>query len=293
MSNIHARSGSSVLVRPIWLAGALAAVIVSAAAAQQLTQAPLVTPELGQPGKDVVWVPSPNETIAMMLDLARVTADDYVIDLGSGDGRTVIAAARRGARALGVEYNPDLVALSRQEAVRAGVADRARFVEGDMYEADVSEATVLALFLLTENLRELSPTFRALRPGTRIVSNTFEIPDWKAEETARLDSPCTSWCTALLYVVPADVVGRWRTAGGDLELRQEAQTVSGTWTVNGRPVALADGAVRADLLTFSLQGVAYEGRVAGDMITGTRRDAAGVSSWAASRAPRPAASGRR
>jgi SAM-dependent methyltransferase len=138
MSLSHNRSSSLVLSRPAWLAGALSVVVISSAWAQEPAQPPLVTPELGQPGKDVVWVPSPNETVAMMLDLARVTSDDYVIDLGSGDGRTVIAAALRGARALGVEYNPDLVAFSRQEAVRAGVVERARFVEGDMYEADVS-----------------------------------------------------------------------------------------------------------------------------------------------------------
>lgn len=286
MFRSHTCSSSAVFSRPAWLAGALVALIGSSAMAQDPAQAPVVTPELGQPGKDVVWVPSPNETIAMMLDLARVTPDDYVIDLGSGDGRTVIAAAQRGARALGVEYNPDLVTFSRQEAVRAGVVERARFVEGDMYEADVSEATVLALFLLTENLRTLAPTFLALRPGTRIVSNTFAIPDWKEEETARLDAPCMSWCTALLYVVPANVAGRWRMATGDLELTQEAQVVSGTWSEDGRSVAIADGAVRADLLRFSLEGAVYEGRVDGDTITGTRRDAAGVGSpWATSRSP--------
>ena len=130
-------------------------------------------PKVGQPGKDAVWVPTSPEMVEKMLDLAKVTADDFVIDLGSGDGRMVIAAAKRGARALGVEFNSDMVKLSRQLATEAGVANRTTFVEGDMYEADISRATVLALFLLPENLRRLEPKFRALRPGTRIVVNTY------------------------------------------------------------------------------------------------------------------------
>ena len=156
-------------------------------------------PEPGLPGKDAVWVPTSPALVEKMLDLAKVTKDDFVIDLGSGDGRMVIAAAKRGARALGVEYNPQMVELARRLAKEAGVADRATFVEGDMYEADISKATVLALFLLPENLRRLEPKFRALRPGTRIVVNSFGIPDWTADETEQLTENCTSWCTAILY----------------------------------------------------------------------------------------------
>ena len=159
-------------------------------------------PEVGQPGKDVVWVPTSPELVEKMLDLAKVTADDFVIDLGSGDGRMVIAAAKRGARAMGVEFNPAMVTLAKQRATEAGVAGRAMFVEGDMYEADISKATVLALFLLPENLRRLEPKFRALPPGTRIVVNTFGIPEWTAEVTETITENCTSWCTAMLYRVP-------------------------------------------------------------------------------------------
>ena len=159
-------------------------------------------PEVGQPGKDVVWVPTSPELVEKMLDLAKVTADDFVIDLGSGDGRMVIAAAKRGARAIGVEFNPEMVKLAQQRASEAGVADRATFVEGDMYEADISKATVLALFLLPENLRRLEPKFRTLPAGTRIVVNTFGIPDWTAEVTETISGSCTSWCTAMLYRVP-------------------------------------------------------------------------------------------
>ena len=160
-------------------------------------------PESGQAGKDVVWVPTSPALVEKMLDLAKVTKDDYVIDLGSGDGRMVIAAAKRGARALGVEYNPKMVELSRRLAKEAGVAERATFVEGDMYEADISKATVLALFLLPENLRRLEPKFRALPSGTRIVVNTFGIPEWTAAETETIGEDCVSWCTAMLYRLPS------------------------------------------------------------------------------------------
>ena len=159
-------------------------------------------PVSGQAGKDVVWVPTSPALVEKMLDLAKVTSNDFVIDLGSGDGRMVIAAAKRGARALGVEFNPKMVELSRQLAKEAGVADRATFVEGDMYTADISKATVLALFLLPENLRKLEPKFRALPAGTRIVVNTFGIPEWKPDVTEELTEDCTSWCTAMLYRLP-------------------------------------------------------------------------------------------
>ena len=167
-----------------------------------VTQQPY-RPKVGQEGKDVVWVPTSPAVIERMLDMAKVTADDFVIDLGSGDGRMVIAAARRGARALGVEFNPEMVKLARQLATEAGVGDRATFVEGDMYEADISKATVLALFLLPDNLRRLEPKFRSLPPGTRIVVNTFGIPDWTPESTEVISENCTTWCTAMLYRVPA------------------------------------------------------------------------------------------
>ena len=159
-------------------------------------------PVSGQAGKDVVWVPTSPALVEKMLDLAQVTKDDFVVDLGSGDGRMVIAAAKRGARALGVEFNPQMVELSRRLAKEAGVADRASFVEGDMYEADISKATVLALFLLPENLRRLEPKFRALPAGTRIVVNTFGIPEWTADVTEQITDNCTSWCTAMLYRIP-------------------------------------------------------------------------------------------
>ena len=159
-------------------------------------------PYVGQPGKDVIWVPTPEALVEKMLDMAKVTKNDYVIDLGSGDGRNVIAAAKRGARALGVEFDAALIKVARRNAKAAGVEKRARFVQGDMYLADISRATVLALFLLPENLEVLKPKFARLKPGTRIVSNGYEIPGWTATEVGQSDGDCGSWCIAYLYVIP-------------------------------------------------------------------------------------------
>ena len=159
-------------------------------------------PYVGQPGKDVIWVPTPEALVEKMLDMAKVTKNDYVIDLGSGDGRNVIAAAKRGARALGVEFDATLIKVARRNAKAAGVEKRARFVQGDMYLADISRATVLALFLLPENLEVLKPKFARLKPGTRIVSNGYEIPGWTATEVGQSDGDCGSWCIAYLYVIP-------------------------------------------------------------------------------------------
>lgn len=184
-------------------AAALALALLPAAA-------PASTPEpyIGQPGKDVIWVPTPEALVEKMLDMAKVTPRDYVIDLGSGDGRNVIAAARRGARALGVEYDAGLVEVARRNAAAAGLAKRARFVRGDMYRADISKATVLALFLLPQNLEQLKPKFERLRPGTRIVSNGYEIPGWEATEIGTSQGDCGSWCVAYLYVIPRKTAKR-------------------------------------------------------------------------------------
>jgi SAM-dependent methyltransferase len=226
-------------------------------------------PKIGQPGKDVVWVPNPPEMVEKMLDLARVTPKDLVVDLGSGDGRNVIAAARRGARGRGVEFNPDLVEYSKHQAQLAGVADKATFVQGDMYEADFSDATVLALFLLPENLRKLMPKFVELEPGTRIVANTFGLPGWTPESTVRMEDGCRSWCEAMLYIVPAHVQGVWRADNGTLEFRQEHQAITGTLTDGDRTTPIENGTLRLDEITFTIAGATYTGRVQGDRIEGS------------------------
>lgn len=228
-----------------------------------------------QPGKDVVWVPTPAPVVEKMLDAAGVTARDFVIDLGSGDGRNVIAAAKRGAQALGVEYNKDMVELSRRIAEREGVGEKATFVQGDMFEADISKATVFALFLLTENLNKLAPKFLGLKPGTRIVSNTFTITDWTPERTQRLDDGCGAWCDILLYLVPENVAGRWRTQQGELVLDQKAQTVEGTLARNGKVIKIEEGKVSGTRFTFTADGVRYACEIEGNAMRGTAIGARG------------------
>jgi SAM-dependent methyltransferase len=243
---------------------------------------PPVQPQVGQAGKDVVWVPTPEAMVEKMLDLAEVTPDDFVVDLGSGDGRNVIGAAKRGARALGVEYNPDLVVLSRYNAELAGVADKATFVEGDMYEADFSEATVLALFLLPQNLMRLRPKFLELQPGARIVSNTFEIDDWPADETHRVDGECTAWCQVMLYIVPARVGGTWQTSNGALRLTQEFQMVSGTLTRDGRSIPV-EGRLRGGQITLTAGAESFSGAVNGTGMSGTWQSGTRTTPWQATR----------
>ncbi|MBI4520523.1 MAG: class I SAM-dependent methyltransferase [Gemmatimonadetes bacterium] len=244
------------------------------------------TPVVGQEGKDVVWVPTPPSLVEKMLDMAEVTPQDFVVDLGSGDGRNVVAAAKRGARALGVEYNPDMVELSRRNAAEAGVGDRATFVQGDMFEADFSKATVLALFLLPDNLRRLTPKFLDLQPGTRIVGNTFGIGDWLPDATERSEDNCESWCTALLWIVPAKVEGVWRLEDGDLALTQSFQMVSGTLTAEGVATPIVDGRLRGRDISFAAVGAAYTGRISGDTMSGTVTDGSASRAWSAKRAPR-------
>jgi hypothetical protein len=207
--------------------------------------------------------------VEMMLDMAGVTPSDFVIDLGSGDGRNVIAAAKRGARALGVEYNPDLVELSKRAAAVAGVPDKASFVQGDMFAADISKATVLILFLIPQNLERLAPKFYELAPGTRIVSNTYEIgTGWEPDETRRLPA-CLTWCGGHLYIVPAKVDGVWRAADGEITFDQYFQTVSGTYEMNGIRLPLENGRLRGNDIRFTVNRVEYSGRVSGDTIVGT------------------------
>ncbi|HYE87766.1 MAG TPA: methyltransferase domain-containing protein [Vicinamibacterales bacterium] len=244
-------------------------------------------PVSGQAGKDVVWVPSPPEMVNKLMDLGNVTPSDFVIDLGSGDGRNVIAAAKRGARALGVEYNPDMVSLSQRLAQEAGVADKAQFVQHDMYEYDISKATVMALFLLPVNMNKLAPKFFNLAPGSRIVANTFGIDGWEPDERVTLpaSSECESWCEALLWVVPAKVAGTWAVGNQSMTLTQEYQMVQGTVTAGGVSTPIAMGRLRGNELTFNVDGATYKGTVSADgkTITGAITTATGSTPWSATK----------
>lgn len=236
-------------------------------------------PKPGLPGKDVVWVPTSPELVEKMLDMAEVTPKDFVMDLGSGDGRNVIAAARRGARALGVEYNPDLVDLSRQRAAAAHVSDKATFVQGDMYAADVSQATVLALFLTPEVLDRMTDKFLAMKPGSRIVLNTFPITDWEPDVTDSIGAPCKAWCTAVMVIVPARVDGTWQSGDAEMTLRQDFQLVNGT--AGGQRMT---GRLRGTHITLKTANIEYAGEVSADRIEGTATAAGRQSRWVAVRA---------
>jgi hypothetical protein len=233
------------------------------------TQKPF-EPVSGQDGKDVVWVPTPQATVDNMLELTKVTSKDYVIDLGSGNGITVISAAKKGATALGVEFNPDMVALSERLAKEAGVSDKASFVRGDLFEADLSKATVITLFLLPDINLRLRPKLLDLKPGTRIASNTFPMGDWEPDSEAEA-SPCTSWCTALSWVVPAKVAGTWQLGEQTLTLTQRYQVISGT--LGSMPIT--DGKLNGEEIAFTAGSQKYIGRVNGASMTG--------SGWSATR----------
>lgn len=243
----------------------LVALVVAGFARPGLAQTTEFVPEVGQPGKDVVWVPSPPETVEKMMEVGKITPQDFVIDLGSGDGRNVIAAAKRGARGLGVEYNNDMVELSKRLAAKEGVADRAQFVQGDMFQADFSKATVLALFLLPSNLLQLRDKILDLQPGTRVVLNTFGIQDWMPDEQVTLDN-CSSWCTVMLNIVPAKVAGTWKMAQGELTLAQQYQVVTGTMKMSDGRSLPVTGRLRGTEITLSTEGREYKGRVNGNTL---------------------------
>jgi precorrin-6B methylase 2 len=240
-------------------------------------------PQVGQEGKDVVWVPTSHALVEKMLDMAKATPKDFVIDLGSGDGRTVIAAAKRGIHALGVEYNPDMVELSRRNAAKEGVSDKATFVRGDLFETDLSKATVITMFLLPEINLKLRPKILDLKPGTRIVSNSFTMEEWKHDQSAIADKDCTSYCTAYLWIVPAKVGGTWRMPNGELKLKQEFQMVGGTLTTGGNTLSITGGRLNGDQISFRAGNAHYTGRVSGNTIEGTVKSGSGTSSWSASR----------
>jgi SAM-dependent methyltransferase len=204
------------------------------------------------------------------------------MDLGSGDGRNVIAAAKRGARAHGVEYNPDMVELAKRAAAKEGVADKATFSQGDMFEADISQANVMALFLLPDNMRRLTPKFLAMKPGSRIVANAFGIDGWEPEKTERADGDCGSWCTALLFIVPAKVGGTWKLPQGELALEQKFQILTGTLSSGGKTVPIANARMNGEEITFTVENVVYVGQVKGNTMQGRTKGATN-GTWTASR----------
>ena len=269
------------------IVGALLALSAAGAMAAQSPEASQgstnngFVPSVGQAGKDVIWVPTPQALVDRMLDMANVTADDILYDLGSGDGRTVISAAKRGARAKGIEYNPDMVALSRSAALREGVADKATFVQGDIFESDFSDATVITLFLLPNLNLRLKPILLNMPPGTRVVSNSFTMGDWEPDDTAKAEG-CSNYCIAYKWVIPADVEGTWKTSDGELTLTQKYQKVEGTLRTGSSSVPITDGRLDGTTLTFKAGDQEYRVRVDGNKMN--VESGSGPAGWSATRA---------
>ncbi len=189
---------------------------------------PPYRPRVGQAGKDVIWVPTPPRLVEQMLRRVELGPQDVLVDLGSGDGRIVIAAAKSGARALGIEYDADMVAFSRRNAKEGGVADRARFVHGDLFETDFGDASVVSMYLLPQLLQRLRPRLLDMKPGTRIVSYEFNMAEWAPDEILEFYGSHNLY----FWVVPAKVDGVWKLRAGDLSYRAPRST-SGFQTISG------------------------------------------------------------
>jgi hypothetical protein len=264
--------------RPL-AAACVAAVAVAGAA---LAEKGKFEPKVGQAGKDVIWVPTPEALVEKMLDLTKVTPSDVVYDLGSGDGRTVIAAAKRGAKAFGVEYNPNMVELSRQNAKKAGVADRATFIHGDIFKTDFSQANVITLYLLTSLNTKLRPTILNMKPGTRVASNSFGMGDWSPDTTVNGFDGC-QYCTAHYWMVPAKVAGRWKLADGEINLEQRHQMLSGRVKSGTGTATITAGKVMGNDVTFTAGGAQYTGKLNGDTLEGVVKSGKIETPWKATR----------
>jgi SAM-dependent methyltransferase len=255
------------------------------------------TPQVGQSGKDVVWVPTPDALVEQMLRMARVTKNDYVIDLGSGDGRTVIAAAQKfGARASGIEYNPDMVELSKRNAEKAGLGDKVQFMKADIFESDFSKATVITMYLLPGINLRLRPKILDLRPGTRIVSHAFNMEEWEPDQTATVEGR-----DAYLWIVPAKVQGAWTltmpSGSGEeswqVALKQSFQKLTGTARLGDQSFELSDARMRGPDIRFTFTDAngtrrEFNGRAQGDRLEGTTKAQGGATvKWAAVRGGKP------
>ena len=264
-----------------------AMVFTSLALAQPQPAKKEFEPSVGQSGKDVVWVPTPQALVDRMLDMAKLTPSDIHYDLGSGDGRTVITAAKRGGRAYGIEYNPDMVELAKRNAQKEGVADKAIFKQGDIFteasKKDYTQASVITLFLLPDLNVKLRPTLLEMKPGVRVVSNSFTMGDWKEDEKITAGGDCSSWCTAYLWIVPAKVAGNWKTSRGTLTLKQEYQMLSGNLAQGNVNAIISDAKMLGEQITFTAGGAQYSGRVTGDTMEGTYKSAGASTKWTATR----------
>lgn len=249
-------------------------------------------PQVAQPGKDVIWVPTPNEVVERMLRMAETGPSDLVYDLGAGDGKiTIIAAKTFGARAVGIEFNPEMAAYAQRNAEREGVTERARIRRGDIFETDFRDATVVTLFLLPHLNLKLRPTLLQMRPGTRIVSHAFDMDDWKPDEVSRPDGR-----VAYLWIVPANVNGRWRLDHPvrgreepiEIDLVQIYQRLEGDALFGKLRASIDDAVLRGDEIRFALRDAAgmrfqFTGKVEGKVMEGSVTGAGTASRWRAER----------
>ena len=266
-----------------------AAVLLAAVAVPFAVSAQKFEPQVGQAGKDVIWVPTPDEVVDRMLTMAQVGPNDVHMDLGSGDGKIVIAAAKRGAKALGIEFNPDMVKLATDNAQKAGVSNNASFRRADIFQTDFSQATVITLYLLPALNMRLRPQILSMKPGTRVVSHSFTMEDWEADEISTMDGR-----RAYFWVVPANVMGSWNldagTAKGELNLEQTFQKINGTVSLTSVVQGgLREARLRGPQIAFAYvddKGVRREfaGTVNGRQMSGTFRDDKGqTGNWTAAK----------
>lgn len=281
------------IMRMLLLLTALVGCLPYICLAQNDPQKPVFVPEEGIEGKDVIWWPTHNALVRAMLDKANVGPDDFVVDLGSGDGRIVLEAARRGAHATGIEFNPDLVKLSEFRAQQEGLSDKARFLNMDLFEYDLSKATVITMYLLSELNLRLRPTLLELKPGTRIVSNSFDMGDWEADEEIFIDRSRNEsgdgerfYSTSSLgyfWIVPAKVAGIWKLESGTLELNQKYQVISGEFKSGRKSVEIEGASLKGDEITFRIDQIVYKGKVEGNRIEGVRYDGSNSNPFTATR----------
>jgi hypothetical protein len=266
---------------------ALALACALPAAAQQKDKA--YEPQVGQAGKDVIWVPTPDEVVERMLRMAQVTPNDYVVDLGAGDGKIAIAAAKKmGARSLGIEYNPDMAKHAQRQVENAGVSAKAKVVQGDIFASDFTTATVVTMYLLPALNMKLRPQILAMRPGTRVVSHSFNMEDWEPDETSSMDGR-----RAYLWIVPANVMGGWSVdLGGEraeLTLEQKFQKLDGHVQLGTIQAGLRETRLRGFQISFAYvdnTGVRrdFSGRVTGGKMEGSfRTDTGAEGRWTATK----------
>jgi hypothetical protein len=238
-------------------------------------------PEPGQEGKDVRWFPTPQTLIEKMLDMAKITPADYLVDLGSGEGRVVISAAKRGLHATGVEYNHDLVELSKKNAALEGVSKRTEFIEADLFNYDFSKATVITIFLLPEINLRLRPKLLNMKPGTRIISTTFTMQDWQHDDMVRIADNSSQWTTAYLWIVPEKIGGTWKFKDGELRLAQKFQMISGEIIKDGKTTRITSGKLSGNDFTFTAGGTVYSGIADKKTMKGTAETGGRITEWTA------------